>query len=170
MLEAQYLDLPGTALVSLAPPCSLVSIAAFQGQTAALQAALGVPLPVTPRRLTAGGVTWLWSGPDAWLALSEAPICLPALAGPYAAVTDQSDGRAILCVNGPSATKILSKLIAIDLHETVFPPDATALTLAGHVSVQLWRGDDGGYNLACFRSFAESLYESLIQASRGPES
>jgi sarcosine oxidase subunit gamma len=169
VLEPQNLPLPTTGTVSLAPPCSILSIAAFHGQAAALQTALGVALPATPHCITAGPVTWLWSGPHSWLALSADPIEIPAAASTLAAITDQSDGRAIIRVTGPDAKKILAKLVPIDLHETAFPPDATALTLAGHISIQLWRGDIG-YCLACFRSFAESLYESLSEASRASES
>jgi sarcosine oxidase subunit gamma len=169
VLEPQNLPLPSTGTVSLAPPCSILSIAAFQGQEAALQAALGVALPTTPRGITAGPVTWLWSGPNSWLALSAEPIEISAAAKSRAAVTDQSDGRAIIRVTGPHAAQILAKLVPIDLHESTFAPDATALTLAGHIVVQLWR-DEHGYNLTCFRSFAESLHESLSAASRASES
>jgi len=46
----------------------------------------------------------------------------------------------------------------------VFGEDSTALTLAGHIPVQIWR-EDGQFAVACFRSFAKSLYHALIEAS-----
>jgi sarcosine oxidase subunit gamma len=59
----------------------------------------------------------------------------------------------------------LAKLVPIDLHPKNFTPDSTALTLAAHISVQIWQTADGAYNLACFRSFAEDLYHALTAAA-----
>jgi sarcosine oxidase subunit gamma len=173
MLEAEMLDMPGTRLVRLAPPRNIVSIAAFAGTLPPLQAALGVALPQTPRRVAAAGVTYLWSGPASWLAIADDPALAPRLAARLqnlAAVTDQSDGRVTLSVSGPGAREILAKLVPVDLHPGEFPADATALTLAGHVAVLLWQDEAGDFQLACFRSFAESLYHSLAEAAREYES
>ncbi|MDE8342246.1 MAG: hypothetical protein POG24_00320 [Acidocella sp.] len=164
MLEADSFTYPATPIVSAAPLRPLTSIAAFKNAVPALQAALGVALPVTPVSITVNDVLYLWSGPDAWLAVGAPPSMLAA-ARPYAAITDQSDGRMVFFVKGPHASEALAKLVPIDLHETVFPADGTALTLAGHISVQLWREREV-FALACFRSFAHSLYESLTEACR----
>ncbi|MDR3520346.1 MAG: hypothetical protein P4L54_01895 [Acidocella sp.] len=164
MLEAESITYPATAMVSVAPLRPLVSIAAFKNAVPALEAALGVALPATPVGIVVKDVRYLWSGPDAWLALGAAPAALAA-ARPYAAITDQTDGRAVFYVVGPHATEALVKLVPIDLHESVFPPNGTALTLAGHIPVQLWREGEV-FALACFRSFAQSLYASLIEACR----
>jgi sarcosine oxidase subunit gamma len=162
MLEALTLNLSATAYVQPAPPHSIVSIAAFKTTEAALHRA--VTLPVTPHYVLGNGVMFLWSGPSTWLAVSEAPDLesriLRAAYG-LAAITDQSDGRAILRVTAPAAK--LQKLVPIDLHESAFGRNATALTLAGHIPVQIWRVENG-FELCCFRSFAESLYHSLLEA------
>jgi sarcosine oxidase subunit gamma len=169
MLEAEPLAIPGTSLVKLAPPRSIVSIAAFAGTLPQLQSALGVVLPKTPRRVSADGVTYLWAGPQSWLAISDDPALasrLAAILQNLAAVTDQSDGRVTLSVSGRYAREILARLAPIDLYPSVFPADATALTLAGHISVQIWQDEAGDFQLACFRSFAEALYHSLAEAAR----
>jgi sarcosine oxidase subunit gamma len=170
VLEAEIFTFPANPYVSLLPPRSIISITAFHGKTADLNTALGVTLPLTPRRITADSVDYLWSGPDSWLAMADdqALAACIAAAAPYAAITEQSDGKVIFRVTGPHARENLAKLIPIDLQEDEFPPDATALTLAGHLSVQIWREDNGFY-LACFRSFAKALYESLVHAA-GAES
>jgi len=162
MLEAQFPAIAGNECIAPAPPRCIVSIAAFNG------AALGLALPTTPRRIEHDGITYLWSGPRAWLAIADDPALEPRMIAAFAgkaAVTDQSDGRVILNVTGPHAAAILAKLVPIDLHPTAFPPDATALTLAGHVTVQIWRSE-AVFHLACFRSFAESLGHALVQASQ----
>jgi sarcosine oxidase subunit gamma len=162
MLEARHLDLAATGAVALAPPRHVFSVAAYAGATGRLEAALGVILPPPGRVSAAAGITWAWSGPDCWLAVSETPVSLAA-AVPFAAITEQSDGRAIFLVSGPLARRILQKLVPIDLHDTAFLPDHTALTLAGHIPVQIWREGDI-FCLACFRSFAPALHHALIQA------
>jgi sarcosine oxidase subunit gamma len=162
MLEAQTLNLPATAHVRLAPWRDIVGIAAYRHSETELHQALA--LPVTPHYFApAAGVMFLWSGPGAWLAISEEAgleARIAGLAGGQAAVTDQSDGRVIFRVTAPRAN--LQKLLQIDLHESVFAPNSTALTLAGHIPVQIWQVD-GAFEFCCFRSFAESLYHSLVE-------
>lgn len=160
-----------TGIVTLAPQRSMVSIAVYRGRLDPLQDALGVMLPVTPHRVTANGVSYLWSGPSNWLAISASDATdfdleMAARTDGLAAVTDQSDGRVVLRVQGDRARDVMAKLVPIDLHPRVFTLPATALTLAGHIAVQIWQTDDGAYELACFRSLAETLYEALIEASR----
>jgi sarcosine oxidase subunit gamma len=121
------------------------------------------------RKLRTKNVTYLWSGPASWLALSDADDpdfadTLAARLAGVAAVTDQSDGRAILRVHGPHIRDALAKLLPIDLHPNEFGEDATALTLAGHINVQIWRCGQNEFELACFRSFAGALRESLRHA------
>jgi sarcosine oxidase subunit gamma len=69
-------------------------------------------------------------------------------------------------VRGPAARDALAKLLPIDLHRAGFAEDATALTLAGHIGVQIWRSGEDRFELACFRSYAEALYGALREAAR----
>ncbi len=164
MLDASEPNLPANGGISLLPARQLVSISALGG--AGLDAALGITLPTTPRRVTHGGTTYLWSGPNAWLAMAETGDLfadLNAAIGNRAALTEQSDGISLLRVADP---QILPKLVGIDLHPSVFGPDSVALTLAAHIGVRLWREDDA-FILACFRSFASALYHALVEAGDG---
>jgi heterotetrameric sarcosine oxidase gamma subunit len=160
----------GNAVISLAAPRSIAGIAAFKGNLAALQTALDTALPPPGKQLRHGAVLYLWAGPESWLAIADAAdpnfdLTLAQSCNGLAAVTDQSDGRSILQIAGPAAREALAKLVPIDLHPSAFPPDATALTLAGHIPIQIWHST-AGFELACFRSYAETLYEALIEASR----
>jgi sarcosine oxidase subunit gamma len=168
MLEAQIFESGVSPIVRFAATVSIVSLAAFANKAAALNEALGVTLPITPVRMSAGGVMFLWSGPQSWLAIADDPALettLHAKAKNLAAITDQSDGRVVIRVSGPHTRDVLAKLVPIDLHPSAFAADATALTLAGHIGVQIWQTDTGDFALACFRSFAGALYESLADAA-----
>lgn len=164
MLEPTRPILPtltGGTRLALAPPRTILSVAAFNGQAAALAQALGAALPTAPRVVTQGDVLWLWSGVDSWLAIGATL----KLASEHAAIVDQSHGRVILHLTGPRAPDVLAKLVPIDLHPAAFPPDATALTLAGAINVQLWRHGPDGFALACMSSLAQALGEALAEAA-----
>jgi len=160
----------GNAVVALAAHRSIVSIAAFAECLAPLQDALGLILPGPNRQTHHDGILYLWAGPENWLALADTAdpdfdLRMAQNCNTLAAVTDQSDGRTILRVSGPAARNALAKLVPIDLHPSAFPSNATSLTLAGHIPVQIWHSPPDGFELACFRSYAETLYEALIEAS-----
>jgi sarcosine oxidase subunit gamma len=162
MLEAQTLNLPASEHVQLAPWRGIAGIAAYRHAEPELHQVL--TLPVTPHYfVSVAGAIFLWSGPATWLAISEEPgleARIARVVGSLAAVTDQSDGKVIFRVKAPRAS--LQKLVQIDLHESVFAPNSTALTLAGHIPVQIWQAA-GAFEFCCFRSFAESLYHSLVE-------
>jgi sarcosine oxidase subunit gamma len=158
----------GDAMVAFAPQRSLANIALYGGLKPLLDA-LGATLPLPGRQMRTEGVLYLWSGPASWLAICERddPDFATGLANrlnSVAAVTDQSDGRTILRISGPASRDALAKLLPIDLHQTVFSLDETALTLAGHINVQIWRTGEDSFELACFRSFAACLFDSLREA------
>ncbi len=166
MLEAVVMSYPSTGVIRALPHRTLISLRAFKGCDEQLCAALGVALPQTPRQIEVDGVRYLWAGPRSWLVCANDPD-LAARFSSYAhlaAITEQADGHALFAVGGSNARQILAKLIPIDLHESAFPQDAVALTLAGHIAVKLWREDDE-FVLACFRSFGAALWYALTEAA-----
>jgi len=139
MLDAQTIWFSAADSVQAAPFRSIVSLA---GRAAEFLSETGVTPPAPGRVARHGGVMYLWAGPETWLAMADDADLedrLRAQAGPEVAITDQSDGKFVLFVHGPRARKILAKLVPIDLDEEAFDEDATALTLAGHIPVQIWR-------------------------------
>ncbi|AHI24048.1 Sarcosine oxidase gamma subunit [Komagataeibacter xylinus E25] len=179
---AAFTPPPGAhaARVTIAPAPSrqLVSLQCAPGARAAVQAALkaayGMELPTSPIAVTGrDGVQFIWSGLDQWLA--SAPDGSPDLATslqkvtqPHAAIARQGDGRTILQVSGPDSRAILSKLIPIDLHQRAFAPGSTALTLAGHVPIQILQQDAvPTYDIFVFRSLAHCLHHDLCHAACG---
>lgn len=154
----------------------VVSIAARRGQIPALQDAIqrrwGLGLPTTPRWVGDDRLAFVWSGAGQWLALAE-PSAGDLEAGlrerlsGIASITAQSDGRVVLRVSGPHVRDVLATGVPIDLHPRVFKPGHTAMTLAGHIGVQVRQLDDQPtFDLMAFRGFASDLYGWLTEAGQ----
>ncbi len=167
LAEPPFAPAERNAAVVLLPQRSIAGIAAFEDCLVPLQAALGA-LPGPNRQARHDDILYLWAGPETWLAIAEDDpdfdLKLAKRCNGLAAVTDQSDGRVILQIKGATVRDALAKLLPIDLHPSVFPQDATALTLAAHIPVQIWQSAGEVFELACFRSYAETLYEALSEA------
>lgn len=151
---------------------ALATIIVRRGEEAALdrliQERLGVTAPATGRAAFSGDAGLVWSAPGQWLAvaapgsLADLPECLAGIA----AVTDQSDGRALVRVSGPEARAMLMKGVTIDLHPSVFSAGSAAVTSVAHIGVQLWQADDAPtYLLAVPRGFVGSFWSWLIAAA-----
>jgi len=155
-------------------PLAMASLSARHGAANGLaQATLqawGVTLPVTPHRVDTGELAFIWMGPERWLVTSEqgrelAPTLRTALPD-LVYLTEQGDGRAVIRIAGPRARDALAKILPIDLHARAFGPNATALTLAAHIGVQIWRvGDADCFEVSVFRSLAADLLDWLVDAS-----
>ncbi|GAJ93789.1 sarcosine oxidase subunit gamma [Agrobacterium sp. SHOUNA12C] len=76
-------------------------------------------------------------------------------------VSDQSHGRVRIGLSGPQAAELLARGTAVDLHPSAFPEGRSAVTLFGHISLQLTRTGVDSFELTVLRSFAEALYEEL---------
>ncbi|WP_309393901.1 sarcosine oxidase subunit gamma [Chelatococcus sambhunathii] len=149
----------------------LAQISAFRGREAELAAtvreAFGVELPTTPKRSVSGPVAFAWAGPGRWLASSSAETDFSTLP---VAVSDQSDGRAVLSISGPKARETLATLISLDLHPRTFATGDVALTHAASIAVTLWQADDAPtYELVCFRTFAATLWRWIVHAGMSRE-
>lgn len=125
----------------------------------------GILLPDGPRRASKDGVSFVGTGPGAWLALGEgagnglATALAEALRG-LASVADQSDGYAVLRLSGARVPDLLAKGMSLDLHPRAFRVGDAAVTSLAHVGAIMWRlADEGGpvFEVAVFRSFAGSL-------------
>lgn len=133
---------------------------------AAVRSRYGLELPTTPTRVEEGGLAFIWSGLGQWLVVAEdgrdLARELAEAAGAFAAVSDQSDGLAVLRVAGPHARDALIKGVGLDLHPRAFGPGDAAVTVIAHIGAQLWQLDDGPtYEIAIYRSFAGSLWRWL---------
>jgi len=163
---------PGTAnerlRIAERPGLAIIELAAFrsaQGNTTALERALGLLLPGPGASTEAGGIAALSIGPSCWLIITpEADTTrLPTLPDSAAAITDLSHGRAVLVLTGPGAVETLMKGTAVDLHPALFGPGAVAATALARMPVVIWRRA-AGYDVIVPRSYAASLLEWFIEA------
>lgn len=106
---------------------------------------------------SAGYRQWFITGNDV-LPSSRIAALSSALQG---TASDQSHGRVRISLSGPQATELLAKGTAVDLHPSAFPEGRSAVTLFGHISLQLARTGADSFELTVLRSFAEALYEEL---------
>lgn len=159
---------------------SLVLILARRGQgpaTAKVAKALfGVEAPSKPRAVAGKSATLIWSGADQFYALfanAEGQSPVEALRESFAgkaSLSDQSDGRALVQISGPSARKMLAKLSSLDFDDAIFPVGASAATSIDHTGVNLWRdanAADGSpvFNVLVFTSFADSIWHTILDSS-----
>jgi sarcosine oxidase subunit gamma len=112
------------------------------------------------------------AGPDKWLVLGPAAETSPLMSelqqalGDTASLLDQSDGRVLFELSGSEAREALAKGTGVDLDPSVFPVGQSAITAFGHVTVHLTRSAEDAYELIVMRSYAETLWEMLLEATR----
>ncbi|GEP10347.1 sarcosine oxidase subunit gamma [Methylobacterium gnaphalii] len=151
----------------------LATVIVADGQTDALRALVseryGWTLPEPGRAQLFRDRGLVWSAPGQWLAVAETREALRDLPQAFrgvAAVTDQSDGRAVVRVSGRNARTVLEKGVAVDLHPRAFQAGQTAATSIAHIGAQLWQLDDvPTYDVAVARSFAGSFWSWLTEAA-----
>lgn len=161
---------PGVTLLIL-ERLGLATLIATPGSTGlerATKQLIGLELPRRSSVALSHTHCLAWSGPDQWLLLARDRAgfsdLLASLSG-EAAISDQSHARAALRVSGTRVREFLAKGAMIDLHSSVFSVGATALTSFAHISVQLWRTEDGPdgavFELLVARSMAGSFWSWL---------
>ena len=163
----------GNLPLASAPLPDMVSIGPFPNCLPPLCTALGVTLPQTFTTIaTTDGIQYTRAAHNQWFATApegtDLMSRLAALCASLAALTNQTDSRVTLTLDGRGARAIAAKLVPIDLHPTVFTPGSTALTLAGHIPVILSSQSDGSaYDFTVFRRFAPSLHHDIHVALNG---
>ncbi|WSH60939.1 sarcosine oxidase subunit gamma family protein (plasmid) [Rhizobium ruizarguesonis] len=115
----------------------------------------------------AGFRQWFVAG-DEPLVPANLDALAAALAG-KAFVMDQSHGRVRIGVSGRSSRALLSRGTAVDLDPSVFPDGHSAMTIVGHLSVQIVRTGKDSFELTVLRSFAESLWDDLTHMAASAE-
>lgn len=159
--------------ITLREDVGLATIVAADGQQSALAGRLfalrGWDMPAPGRAWIGPDCDVVWSASGQWLAVAAGRDTLRGLAGELsglAAVTEQSDSRALLRIAGPEARACLSKGVAVDLHSRAFTPGSAAVTAIAHVSAQIWqRNEQPAYEIAVPRSFAASFWSWLVEAA-----
>lgn len=122
------------------------------------------------RAQIAGDTSLLWQGPNRWLLvapdqrqgdLTEALDPLRS-AHPAIGVTDLSHARSIIRMSGPSVRSLLAKECTLDLEPPALPKGSCVMTGFSHYAVTLHMVEEEVIDLYITRSFAQALWEELI--------
>jgi sarcosine oxidase subunit gamma len=141
---------------------AIFSVLAHAGHEDWAYAALSAMSDVSVRR----------AAPGEWLVVSET---LPAesLARDLAALDatrlsffEQSDGRALMRISGPSVRRILAKCVAVDLHPSNFAEGHSANMLCCHISANVARIGLDSFEIAVMRSYSGTVFEELMEMGR----
>ncbi len=152
------LTLGGVTLAELAVG-PITSIAVLPGAAKAVAKALkplGLAFPAPNTHARKNGARIVWTGREQAFLIGVAP---PALNG--AAVTDQSDGWAVLSVSGPAAVEVLARLVPLDLRLAAFPVGTALRSGLNHMSAILLRTGDYVVEVMVFRSMARTAWHEL---------
>lgn len=140
----------------------------------AVAGALGCAPPVDANTTgQSGDNIVLWLGPNEWLVVTppggefEAATSLRAkLEGQHAAVTDVSEGRAVIGLSGAHARDVLTKGCPLDVHPREFKAGDCAQSTLGRALVILHQTSDApAYDIYVERSFADYLWTWLEDAA-----
>lgn len=171
--HGNFADGTGVTL-SETQPGSIVQVAAWPGQAAALiaavQKATGQSLPdgagggVATAEKAAFGIA-----PGKFLVVDQAEGLAATLAGAVSGeigtVTDLSHGRTALRIAGPRAEWVLAKFFAIDFSLAAFPVGAGRATNHHDIFALIQRTDADQFDIYVYRSFARSFWTALCHAS-----
>jgi len=141
-------------------------IAPLNGKERAVSAALkpiALSLPGPNQTATKGKARILWTGRGQAMLLDAAPP--KALAG-IAALSDQSDGWALLRLEGRLAEAALARLVPLDLRPAAFAEGATARTLLFHMTCSITRVGRTAFEIMVMRSMARTAWHDLTVAMR----
>jgi sarcosine oxidase subunit gamma len=154
----------GTVTLTEVDPGHLTAIAPGKGLAALLRSAHGLDLPEPGRATGTAAARAIWFGRAHVLLMGPAPD--PALSG-HAALTDISDGWAVVRLEGAGAAQVLARLTPIDLRAHVFQPGHTARTELFHMQASITRLDTDAFLIMVFRSMARTLVHDLRTAMEG---
>ena len=152
------MSLGGVMLAELAAG-PITSVAVLPGGAKAVAKGLkplGLTMPAPNTFAEKKGARIVWTGRDQAFLMGVEP---PVLEG--AAVTDQSDGWAVLGLSGVAAVDVLARLVPVDLRLAAFPVGRAIRTQLNHMNVMILRAGDHAFEILGFRSMARTAWHEL---------
>ncbi|MES2548996.1 MAG: sarcosine oxidase subunit gamma family protein [Pseudomonadota bacterium] len=161
-LEGRSLNLGGVSLaeVDVGP---ITSVAVLPGGAKAVARglkALGLAMPEPNTFVEKKGLRIVWTGREQAFLIGAEP---PVLDG--AAVTDQSDGWAVLSLSGPAAADVLARLVPMDLRLAACPVGTGLRSHLNHMNAVILRTGDYAFEIMVFRSMARTAWHELETAT-----
>ncbi|MDA5555535.1 sarcosine oxidase subunit gamma [Shimia sp. MMG029] len=143
----------------------------------AVKAATGADVPAQRKVSVGDKGAVAWMSPDELLvivaydeALSVTAQLTEALAGVHSAVTNVSDARAVFRISGDASRDVLAKVAPVDFASDAFGVGDMRRTRISQVAAAIWGNEDGSFEIICFRSVAQYVFDVLrISAAEGGE-
>lgn len=137
--------------------------------TDAVRDATGAEMPGTWQcRIDAAGHGAVWMSPDELLLLvpyaeaeAKAAQLSEALGERHHMAVNVSDARVVLALSGARVAEVLSKGVPVDLSDTAFPVGSARRSHLAETAVGFWRIGQEDWEIVCFRSFAQHLFDWL---------
>lgn len=152
----------GTVTLAEVAVGPITSVAVFPGGAKAVAKglkALGLAMPEPNTFVEKKGARIVWTGREQAFLIG---VECPALEG--AAVTDQSDGWAVLSVAGAGVVDVLARWVPIDLRLAAFPVGRAVRTQLNHMNVVILRTGDHAFEIMVFRSMARTAWHEVETA------
>ncbi len=166
----------GIATVAEAPLQGMITLRGDLGAAAvkkAAKAVAGLTIPEPGAAHVDGGAGLCWMSPDELLILcpytevaTRLEALRKALAKSHALAVNVSDARAMFTLSGAHAREVLAKLCPVDLDPAAFGPGAFRRTRMSQVPAAFWMRDDGTFQIVCFRSQAQYVFDLLTVAAQ----
>ncbi|MFS4582554.1 sarcosine oxidase subunit gamma [Phaeobacter sp. C3_T13_0] len=155
----------GEMELSEVEPGLMTTLAPYAGQEQALSELLGeahgLRWPAPNRSHSKAGARIAWFGRTMALLTGVQP---DAALAEHAALTDQSDGWAVVRLEGVQGDDVLARLCPVDLRPAVFKRGHTVRCELKHMSASITRLGPKTLQIMVFRSLAETLVEDMKTA------
>ena len=133
---------------------------------------LGTMLPTKSNTYSVNAINEkvIWLGPDEWLIVSDDDDAFLKLRNEIgdleASVTDVSENRTIIRISGKYVNVLLSKFLVLDLEKNLSTDSSCAQTLFVKVPVLLVRNRDGAIDIFANRSYANYIYNLIVDGTK----
>jgi sarcosine oxidase, subunit gamma len=84
----------------------------------------------------------------------------------HALAVNVSDARAVFQLSGPNAREVMAKLCPVDLSPDAFVPGIFRRSRMAQVPAAFWMCDEQTFQIICFRSVADYVFELLKVAAQ----
>jgi sarcosine oxidase subunit gamma len=150
------------------PGFTLTQVAGFDADFEAKLTAAAGPLPEGVGRAQVNGERVIFRiGPAQFWIVEPDTGTTPARLDGVGAVTPLSSSRVRIGLTGAPARDVLSMLIPVDVHESVFVPGSVALTGIHHTPVTVHCTGADDFDIYVMRSFALNVWEVVTDAALG---
>ena len=141
-------------------PTSIAPFAGTASRAGAALGKLGLGWPEPNRALTTGDAACLWTGRGQAFLVNADPKALDGIA----ALTDQTDGWAVMRLSGAGSEAALARLVSVDLRPGAFAVGHVARTPVNHMMAIVERTDADGFRIFVFRSMAATAVHEIAVA------